>query len=39
MVGTLQVNLPYGPPSIPVLGFLPWLGTDVREPLRKMSKK
>ena len=34
-----QINLPPGPPHVPILGSLPWLGTDIREPIRKLRKK
>ena len=32
-------RLPPGAPNIPIFGSLPFLGTDVREPLRLMAKK
>ena len=28
-----------GPPNLPIVGSLPWLGVDVREPLRTLSKR
>ena len=34
-----QKNLPPGPFSLPILGTLPWLGADVREPLEELKKK
>ena len=30
-------NLPPGPFSLPIVGTLPFLGVDVREPLRRLS--
>ena len=38
-ISAFKVNLPPGPPRVPILGSIPWLGADVREPLRKMTKK
>ena len=32
-------GLPPGPPALPLLGSLPFLGQDLREPLREMGKK
>ena len=33
-------RLPPGPPALPLVGSLPFLGSsDIREPLRKMAKK
>ena len=32
-------TLPPGPPAFPIVGSLPFLGTDIREPLRQFSKK
>ena len=32
-------NLPPGPFSLPIVGTLPFLGTDIREPLRRLSEK
>jgi len=32
-------KLPPGPPAFPLVGSLPFLGKDIREPLRKMSAK
>ena len=32
-------NLPPGPFSLPIIGTLPFLGVDIREPLRRLSEK
>ena len=32
-------KLPPGPPALPLVGSLPFLGSGVREPLRKMARK
>jgi hypothetical protein len=32
-------NLPPGPPALPLLGSLPFLGVDIRQPLMKMAAK
>ena len=36
--GNKHYHLPPGPFSLPVLGTLPFLGADVREPLRRLTK-
>ena len=33
------INLPPGPPALPLIGSLPFLGLDIREPLRRMSSR
>ena len=37
--GKMKSRLPPGPPKFPLVGSLPFLGTDIREPLRKMANK
>ena len=37
--GDKASKLPPGPPALPILGSLPYLGTDSREPLRQMTRK
>ena len=32
-------NLPPGPPALPLVGSMPFLGADIRAPLLKMAKK
>ena len=37
--GSKHYHLPPGPFSLPVLGTFPFLGSDIREPLRSLSKE
>ena len=32
-------QLPPGPPNLPLVGSLPFLGKDIQEPLRQMAQK
>lgn len=34
-----NIGLPPGPFSLPIVGTLPWLGKDLREPLEQMKQK
>ena len=34
-----HVQLPPGPPNLPLVGSLPFLGKDIQEPLRQMALK